>query len=318
LSKVIKLEKDTIMNYEIKIKNAPEANGTIDILRLATIADGISKISQGALQIRLRGVSLTKGRKKVSLKGALKVSLTNIKKGSTVLCLESEKFGKTLEPYQTDIFLQEAQHDLPEQTPVSLFIKAFQDATVNEYNFAFLDKPLLKELKQFKKAFSNDNEVFIISNQASVPDLELKMEDFNKIKVLEEEIPEPETTILNGIVDELKYSKLKVRIKTIEGIVDGFLSDNLSSSEIAHFWGKEVTITGTKHFKPGGKSIIEIEHVYEASEGDKYFSKKPKFETVEQQIKRQIRQKAGNRFSEIVGKWPGNEDFDDLTKMLTK
>ena len=306
------------MNYEIKIENAPETSGTIELQRLAAIADGIMRIAEGALQIRLKGVSLTKGRKKASLKKALKVSLTNIKEGSTVLCLEAEKFKKTLEPYQTDIFRQEAQENLPEQTPISLFIKSFQDAIADEGDFDLLDKPLLRELKQFKKSFLNDNEVFIISNQESLAKLKLKKEYFNKIKVLEDEIPDPEPVIINGIVDELKYSKLKVRIQTEEGIVDGFLSDNLSTEDIAGFWGKEATITGTAHFKPGGKSVIEIERVFEVGEGDRYFSKKPKSETVEQQIQRQMRQKKGNRLSEIVGKWPGNEDFDKLIKMLTK
>ena len=73
------------------------------------------------------------------------------------------------------------------------------------------------------------------------------------------------------------------------------------------------------HFKPGGKSVIEIQSVFEAGKGDEYFSKKPNLETVEQQIQRQLREREGkNRLSEIVGKWPGDEDFDELLNMLTK
>ena len=306
------------MKYEIKIENSPEPSGTIDLQRLAVLAESMLKISEGALQIRLRGISLTKGRKKTSLKEAIKVSLSDIKQGSTVLCLESEKFEKTLEPYQTDLFRQDAQRNLSEQTPVSLFINTFQNAFGSEGGYEFLDKPLLKELKQFKKIFLSDNEVLIFSNQGSVPELKLKKEDFNKIRELEEEIPDPEPVILNGIVEELKYSKLKVRIQTDEGIVDGFLSGELSSDDISAYWGKEVTITGTLHFKPSGKSVIEIERVFEAGVRDKYFSKKPKSETVEQQILRQIKEKGGNRLSEVVGKWPGDEDFEELIKMLTK
>ena len=307
------------MKYEIKIEHALEKNGTIDLLRLEAIAEGIRKISEGALQIRLRGVSLTKGRKKISLKDALKVSLTSLKEGSTILCLESEEFANTLAPYQTDIFRLEAQQELPNHTPVSLFIKSFQDAISDKTDQDLLDKPLLKELKQFKKSFLNDDEVFVISNRGSLPDLKLKKEDFKKIKVLEDEIPEPEPVILSGIVDELRYSKLKVKIKTEEGIVDGFLSESMSSEEIAPYWGKEVTITGIAHFKPGGKSVIEIQSVFEAGKGDEYFSKKPNLETVEQQIQRQLREREGkNRLSEIVGKWPGDEDFDELLNMLTK
>ncbi len=306
------------MKYEIKIENSPEPSGTIDLQRLAVLAESMLKISEGALQIRLRGISLTKGRKKTSLKEAIKVSLSDIKQGSTVLCLESEKFEKTLEPYQTDLFRQDAQRNLSEQTPVSLFINTFQNAFGSEGGYEFLDKPLLKELKQFKKIFLSDNEVLIFSNQGSVPELKIKKEDFNKIRELEEEIPDPEPVILNGIVEELKYSKLKVRIQTDEGIVDGFLSGELSSDDISAYWGKEVTITGTLHFKPSGKSVIEIERVFEAGVRDKYFSKKPKSETVEQQILRQIKEKGGNRLSEVVGKWPSDEDFEELIKMLTK
>ncbi|MDG5800534.1 hypothetical protein QA597_09210 [Marinilabiliaceae bacterium ANBcel2] len=38
------------MNYEIKIDNAKEEKGTIDLHRLALIADSIRKVSEGALK----------------------------------------------------------------------------------------------------------------------------------------------------------------------------------------------------------------------------------------------------------------------------
>lgn len=54
-----------LWNYWLKCLNhTKEEKGTIDLHRLALIADSIRKVSEGALQIRLRGVSLTKGRKK--------------------------------------------------------------------------------------------------------------------------------------------------------------------------------------------------------------------------------------------------------------
>jgi hypothetical protein len=114
----------------------------------------------------------------------------------------------------------------------------------------------------------------------------------------------------------LKYSKLKVQIKTEEGIVDGVLSDSLSFEDIAPFWGKEVSITGTAHFKPRGHSVIEIERVFEAGEGDVYLSKKPKSETVEKQLERQIREKDGNQLAQIMGKWPGDETDEEFEQML--
>lgn len=304
------------MKYEIKIEHAQEANGAIDLERLTKIADGIRKVSEGALQIRLKGISLTRGRKKVSLKDALKVSLTGIKEGSTILCLETEKFEKTLQSYQTDIFRAEAQAELPNETPISLFIKTFQNALTDDDYQDLLDKPLLRELKNLKKAFFNEEETMIFSNQGSLPDLQLTQKDFKKIKVLEDEIPDPQHVVLNGVVELLQFSTLKVKIKTEEGIVDGFLADDLSSEDIASFWGKEVTITGTSHFKPRGKSVIEIERVFEPGEGDSYFSKRPKSETVEMQLERQIREKGSNPLAEIIGRWPGDETDEEFEQML--
>lgn len=304
------------MKYEIKIEHAQEANGAIDLKRLTKIADGIRKVSEGALQIRLKGISLTRGRKKVSLQDALKVSLTGIKEGSTILCLETEKFEKTLQSYQTDIFRAEAQAELPNETPISLFIKTFQNALTDDDHQDLLDKPLLRELKNLKKAFFNEEETMIFSNQGSLPDLQLTQKDFKKIKVLEDEIPDPQHVVLNGVVELLQFSKLKVKIKTEEGIVDGFLADDLSSEDIASFWGKEVTITGTSHFKPRGKSVIEIERVFEPGEGDSYFSKRPKSETVEMQLERQIREKGSNPLAEIIGRWPGDETDEEFEQML--
>ncbi|MDZ7846352.1 MAG: hypothetical protein U5L96_06100 [Owenweeksia sp.] len=92
------------MNYEFRIQGAQEEDGHIKLGRLADLANGINKIAEGALQIRLRGISLTVGRKKLSLKDALNVELSGVSKGSTVLKLEARPFAETLEDFQLDAF----------------------------------------------------------------------------------------------------------------------------------------------------------------------------------------------------------------------
>ncbi len=305
------------MNYELKISNATEDNGKIDLIRLANIAESINKIAEGALQIRLKGISITKGRKKESLKQSLKVTLTGLKKGSTILLLESEKFKDTLDHIQLDIFRSESQINLQEQTPISLFVSSFNEVIDKNGESELLDKALLKELKGFKKAFLSDDESFIISNERSFESLELNKKSFNIINILEEETPAPEPIILNGIVEELKYSKLRVKIITNDGTISGFLSDELSAGDISPFWGKEITITGVNHYKSNKTSVIEIKKIHEPSIGDSYFSKKSKKAlSVEDQIKNQIDRKSGNSISDIIGKWPDEEKFEDLIKML--
>ncbi|TVR78195.1 MAG: hypothetical protein EA409_10710 [Saprospirales bacterium] len=249
------------MNYEIKIENGNEPSGAIDLQRLIHIANGIQKISEGALFIRLKGISLSRGRKKISLQDALKVTLTSIERGSTVLNLEANQFKNNLGFFQMDIFRAEAQAALPDETPMSLFIKSFQSAMAENEGDELLDKPLLRELKNFKKVLNSEDEVFTISNAGSIPVLELRLEDFQRFKVLEDKIPEPKPIVVDGIVEMLQYSNLKVKIKTEKGMVYGFLAKDLTAGKIAQFWGKKVTIIGTKHYNSNGKSILEIEKV---------------------------------------------------------
>ncbi len=305
------------MNYELKISGAIEGNGKIDLVRLGTIAEGISKIAEGALQIRLKGVSLSKGRKKASLKKSLRITLSGLKKGSTILCLESEKFKDTLDHVQLDIFRSESQVDLQNETPISLFVSSFTEISKNNGASELLDKSLLRELKNFRKSFIGENEVFTISNKGSFDRLELRKKDFDKIQILEKETPEPEPIILNGIVEELKYSKLRVKILTKDGVINAFLSDDITADHISPFWGKEITITGVNHFKSNKTSVVEIKQVHPPEDSDNYFSRKSKKSfSVEDQLKEQIDRKSGRKLSEIVGKWPDEDSFEDLLKML--
>jgi hypothetical protein len=310
------------MNYEIHINGSLDPEGTISLLRIALIAEGIRKISEGALQIRLKGLSISRGRKMMSLDEALTIRLIGLKKGSTCLELEAKTFAETLKPIQLDIFRQEAQADLPNLTPVSLFMNAFKEAVKDNPSSDLLDKPLLNELKRFKKALLSDEEEMVFTNRGTIESLTLNKETFTKVKVLEKELPDPQSVIINGKVDLLKFSNQKVTIQTAEGMVDGFLGEGIATEEIGNYWGKEITISGKAHYKPGGKPVIEIERIFSPSDKDSYFSKRPKSETIEQQIERQLREgKKPNSLADVVGKWPGDEtdeEFEELLKMLSK
>jgi DNA-binding transcriptional ArsR family regulator len=57
----------------------------------------------------------------------------------------------------------------------------------------------------------------------------------------------------------------------------------------------------------------------ETDSGKNYLLNRPKIETVKEQIQKQWKEKGNkNHLAEIIGKWPGNETFEELSKMLTK
>ncbi|WP_143306514.1 hypothetical protein [Chitinophaga vietnamensis] len=306
------------MKYEIKLSGANEDNGKIELHRLVHLAQAITDIASGALRIRLTGISFASGRKNERISNAIKIHLADLKKGSTILQLECDTFKDTLAGQQGDVFNPGILDVLPEQTPMTLVIESFRHAINYQNGTNYLDKGLLKKLKSFEKIFCEENESIIFSNQGSTPELQIKRSDIKRIQKLEESIPEPQEIIVNGIVDELKYSKSRVNIATEDGLVNGILNDALEPEEISKYWGKNLTISGKAHYQPNGRlSFIFIEKIFEPSEADKYFSKASKKETVEQQISRQQRQlKNSNHLGEIVGQWPGEEDIDEILKAL--
>jgi hypothetical protein len=306
------------MKYEIRLAGADQDDGKIDLQRLILIAQSILEIAKGALQLRLLGVSSERGRTSERITAALKVSLANLKHGSTILELECDPFKKTLDGQQGDAFRPEILGDLPDQTPMSLVMQSFREALNYEEDSNHLDKSLLKKLKNIEKIFVGQDETLTISNQGRTPNLQLKKIDFKKIRLLEASIPEPQEVIINGVVEELKYSKLRVIINTQEGPVSGIISENLNPDEISKYWGKDLTISGTAHYQPSGKlSFLYINRVFEPHDADKYFSRASIKETAEQQIQRQQKNlKYSNKLGEIVGQWPGDEQIEDILNEL--
>ena len=306
------------MKYEIRLSGAEQDDGKIDLQRLGLLAQSIADIAKGALQIRLMGISAERGRTSDRITNALRITLTNLKNGSTILGLECEPFKKTLNGQQGNAFRPELLEDLRDHTPMSLVMESFQEALNYREEASHLDKSLLKKLKAIEKIMVSKEEAIAISNEGRTPSLQLHKGDFKKIQSLEESIPEPQEVIINGTVEELKYSKLRVTINTREGVVNGILGEELDPAEISKYWGKDLTIAGTAYYQPSGKlSFLYIERVFEPNYTDIYFSRPSRKETVEQQIQRQQKQlKNANHLGEIVGHWPGNEKIEDIINQL--
>jgi hypothetical protein len=305
------------MNYDIKIRGDKNDNGMLEFDRLNLITQSTKEIATKALMLKIRGFSDIKPDNK--LKQALAIRLKSLhgsKTEGTSLLLDCDNFAKTIKNLQLNMF--KPTEDLLKLTPMALVIQTFRSALLEEEDKDNLDKPLLKTLLKFKKNFISDNEVFFFSNRHSIPEIEITKNDFKKIETLDESIPEPKKIIINGQLDEMKVSKNKLGLVTQYGFVNIFANDNTIIKGIVNYMGKEVTISGMAHFKPNGQlSYIEIQEYFEPGKKDSFHSRKPVSMNIEQQVLFQIKQgKKRNPLSAITGKWPGDESFDDLMKML--
>jgi len=201
----------------------------------------------------------------------------------TSLTIDCTSFSETIKGLQYEIF--RPKQDLLKLTPMALVIQSFQAALSEDMEEVDLDKPLIKSLMSFKKNFINDNEVFYLANRGSIAEVRLTKDDFQKISLLEDSIPEPKKVIVNGKLDEMKVSKGKLGLQTEQGLVIVNNKDGSIIPRIVEFMGKDVTISGTAHYRPNGQlSFIEIHEYNKPGERDKFFSKIPRAMTAHQQL----------------------------------
>jgi len=278
------------MNYDIKILGEDEDNGLLEFDRLNLLTTSTKDIATKALMFRLRGFSDINPDK--NLKKALAMRLESISgsgQDGTSLTINCTHFSETIKGLQFEMF--KPREEVLQLTPMALVISSFQTAINDDSEDADLDKPLLKSLMSFKKNFISDNEIFYMANRGTIAEVRLTKDDFQKIGLLEDRIPEPKKVIVNGQLDEMKVSKGKLGLQTEQGFVNVFANDKSIIENIVGFMGKEVTISGLAHYKPNGQlSFVEIQEYNEPGARDRFFSKKPTAMTAHQQLLFQAKQ----------------------------
>jgi len=309
------------MNYDIKILGEDEDNGLLEFDRLNLLTKSTKDIATKALMFRLRGFSDINPDK--NLKKALAMRLESISgsgQDGTSLTIDCTHFSETIKGLQYEMF--KPREEVLQLTPMALVISSFHTAINDDSEGADLDKPLLKSLMSFKKNFISDNEIFYMANRGTIAEVRLTKDDFQKIGLLEDRIPEPKKVIVNGQLDEMKVSKGKLGLQTEQGFVNVFANDKSIIENIVGFMGKEVTISGLAHYKPNGQlSFVEIQEYNEPGARDKFFSKKPTAMTAHQQLLFQAKQSkkssslsALKSISGLLKDEINDEEFEEMLK----
>lgn len=309
------------MNYDIQILGEDEDNGLLEFERLSLLTKSTKDIATKALMLRLRGYSEIDPDK--ALKKAMSMYLKSIQgneKDGTLITIDCNQFSETIKGLQLEMF--KPKEEVLQITPMALVIQSFRAALSNNPEEADLDKPLLKSLMSFKRNFISDNEVFYLANRGSIAEVRLTKDDFQKISLLEDSIPDPKRVIVNGHLDEMKVSKGKLGLQTEQGFVLVNNKDGSIIPQIVEFMGKEVTISGMAYYKPNGQvSFIEIQEFNKPGESDRFFSKKPNAMSVHQQLLFQAKQSKKSSALDALKSISGllkdeinDQDFSEMIK----
>ena len=311
------------MNYDIKILGEDADNGLLEFDRLNLLTKSTKDIAIKALMLKLRGFSEITPDK--NLKSALAMRLQSIHgsvEEGTSLTIDCSHFSETIKGLQLEMF--KPKEEVLNLTPMALVIQSFQSALGEDTEDADLDKPLIKSLMKFKKNFISDNEIFYLSNRGSIAEVRITKNDFQKISLLEDSIPESKKVIVNGQLDEMKVSKGKLGLQTEQGFVFVNNKDGSIIPQILEFMGKDITIGGLAHYKPNGQlSFVEIQEFSKPGAKDKFFSKKPSAMTANQQllfqakkIKKSSSLEALKSISGLLKEEISDEQFNEMIKEI--
>jgi hypothetical protein len=298
----------------------PDARGTVvNATALRDLLNAVIDGSQRAVRIRTQGRSAATGPlpEWIAKSTDFRVEL---KEGSTIL----EFTGPTLLEANPEEFTQ--QDLFPEIDPslssFDYFAQTLEAALLGEDGAELFDRSLLKALRRdFEPVFAHGIETVEVPNVVRERPLKFAQPALVGFSVLERQIPKPQQVRLAGKLDQIRHSDrtfilvLRAGHERVRGSVPAHLAGQLQE-----LWSREVLVSGTAHFTAnGGVQLVEADSLSSASERDQeLWSVRPEPLEAPRLVAGALRTPQGPRsgLAAILGRWPGEEDDDQVAEAL--
>lgn len=309
------------LKYQLRLKGLTSPSGTIPLMALKEVCDLLLGAAERGLRLAVEGASVKRGRLPGWLMNSLELTVTGIKKGSTVLSIEAPVLGETAkERIQQQDFWYIAPE--PEDTALTLLSKSVHDTTAEALDSDTYDGGVLDGLLQFKPFLKNSAKKIELKCVSRPKErFELGERELTKIQRLRAKTPEPRSFVISGRFDVIEHQKKRFHLvlgngETILGTID---TEHLDVEHMRQFWGQKVTIKGLVHFRPSGRPrLIEAQVIKAMEQGEEVFETLPQ-EPSQIEFLNSVRETAVTRegwLKEVWGKWPGDEPIEDLLAAL--
>ena|SRR2546425_2869968 len=243
------------VRYQLRIEGLATPDGTISVRALLELLKGLTDCAERGLRLVIEGASVKTGRTPAWLAKAVDLTVAGIEKGSTVLDIEAPTLGDTIgaELQQQDFW---ATPPAPEDTALSLFARSVHDTTAEKLESDYYDAGVLKGLLNLKPFLKNEaKSVELVSHSKPKDQVTLTLMEMEKAERLKVRMPDPQAFIVSGRLEAIEHSRKRFHLVLPEGqVIPGRIEEEFVTAEnLREFWGKDVTIKGTVHFKPSGK-----------------------------------------------------------------
>lgn len=303
------------VKYQLQIKGLAALDGTIRARTLLHLLQGLMECAERGLRLAIEGVSVKTGRPPTWLEKAVDVTVAGLKKGSTVLDIEAPTLGAAIgaELQQQDFWIQPPS---PDDTALTLFSRSVCDATAENLESDYYDGGVLKALLDLRPFFKEAKSLELIAKGRPQEHVKLTAREIEKAERLKIRTPDPRAFLVSGHLDAIQHSRKRFQLVLPNGqVIPGRIDEEFISAEnLRQFWGKEVTIKGTVHFKPSGRiQLLDAQLIKAKEPGEEVYAEMPAVQTEAQFVASTFQ--AGDRkdwLKDVWGKWPGDETIEDL------
>jgi hypothetical protein len=309
------------LKYQLKLKGLSSPSGTIPLIALKEVCDLLLGAAERGLRLAVEGASVKRGRLPGWLTNSLELTVTGLKKGSTVLNIEAPVLGETAKEQirQQDLWYVAPE---PQDTALTLLSQSVRDTTAEAVDSNAYDRGVLDSLLQFKPFLKNTaDKIQLKCVSRPTERFEIGEAELTKIERLKAKIPQPRAIVISGRFDVIEHQKKRFQLvlsngESLPGTID---TEHLDVEHMRQFWGKKVTIKGVVHFRPSRKPrLIEAQVIKLMEEGEDVFETLPA-EPSQIEFVNSVRDTAAARqgwLKEVWNKWPGNEPIEELLAAL--
>ena len=293
----------------------PAARGAV--VAAAVLRDLLDVVLQGcqqAVRLRFEGRSSARGQPPAWLDQAAAFDLTEIRKGSTQVVVQTQP----LRSAAPDQFAQIDMFDElgSDESGFDLFVRGLGDAAANDTNSDHFDAGLLRTYGRLERVFRRGFEEIEFDGASK---LVIDTERMSAIGKLKATVPAPRQVRVAGKLEQIKHSDRRFTLLMEEGTLKGVADDAIAPEELAEHFGRLVVVSGEAVFRPnGGLQRVEAKHLEPAGEAASIWSRIPRPLLGDPTSAEKYRVAQGPRsgLAAIIGKWPGEETDDEIAAAL--
>jgi hypothetical protein len=270
------------VKYQLRLQGLRTPDGAIAARVLVELLGRIIECAERSLRFAIEGVSVKSGPTPLWLADAVNLSLTAIESGRTIIYLEARPLAAVIgsEIQQPDFWMTAPA---PSDTALSLFARSVRDATAEVLESDYYDAGVLRGLLGLKSLLKNEvTSIELVAEGRPDEGVTLTMNEMEKAERLKIRTPDPQPCVVAGELDAIQHGRKRFQLRRANGqLIPGSIHEEFISAErLREFWGKQVTVKGTLHFKASGKiQLLQAHSIAARAIGDEPMEQMPLVQT---------------------------------------